>query len=59
MNDFRKLKVDDLEIEYELADYTEPWRTDTPETVLLHHGYCRNMRHRHARQASPMRSSMH
>jgi len=43
MNDFRKLKVDDLEIEYELADYTEPWRTDTPETVLLHHGYCRNM----------------
>ena len=43
MNDLRKVRVDDLEIEYELADYTEPWRTGKRETVLLHHGYCRNL----------------
>lgn len=43
MNDGRRIHVDDLEIEYDLADYTEPWREGYSETVLLHHGYCRNM----------------
>jgi 3-oxoadipate enol-lactonase len=37
------MQVGKLEVEYDLADYTEPWREDQPETVLLHHGYCRNM----------------
>lgn len=36
-------KVGDLTIHYELADYTDPWRKDTPETFLLYPGYCRNM----------------
>lgn len=43
MNDSRRVKVDDLDIEYDLADYTEPWHEGAPETILLHHGYCRNM----------------
>ncbi|MPZ47174.1 MAG: alpha/beta fold hydrolase [Betaproteobacteria bacterium] len=43
MDNSRKVVVDDIAIEYELDDYTEPWREDLPETVLLHHGYCRNM----------------
>lgn len=38
-----KIRVGNLDIEYELADYTEPWRTAEPPTVLLAHGYCRNM----------------
>jgi pimeloyl-ACP methyl ester carboxylesterase len=39
----RTIEVGKLRVEYDLADYTDPWRTDEPETVLLHHGYCRNM----------------
>ena len=35
-------RVGDLVINYALADYTDPWRTD-PETVLLYHGYARNL----------------
>lgn len=34
-------RVGDLDIHYELADYTDPWRTGA-ETVLLYHGYARN-----------------
>jgi pimeloyl-ACP methyl ester carboxylesterase len=37
------IQVGDLNIHYELADYTEPWRSETPETFLLHSGYCRTM----------------
>ena len=36
-------RVGDLDIQYELADYTAPWREAPPETVLLYHGYARNM----------------
>ncbi len=36
-------KVGDLTIHYDLADYTDPWRTDEPETFLLYPGYCRNI----------------
>jgi 3-oxoadipate enol-lactonase len=41
--DMKTIQVGELKIEYELADYTDPWRSDQPQTVLLHHGYCRNM----------------
>ncbi|MBI3042018.1 MAG: alpha/beta hydrolase [Betaproteobacteria bacterium] len=40
---FQTVRVGDIDIRYELADYTLPWRRDPPETVLLHHGYARNM----------------
>ena len=36
--------VGDLNIHYDLADYTDPWRTDEPETFLLYPGYCRNLK---------------
>lgn len=36
-------RVGDLDIHYELADYTPPWRPAQPDTVLLYHGYARNM----------------
>jgi len=36
-------RVGDLDIHYELADYTLPWRETPPETFLLYHGYGRNM----------------
>lgn len=34
-------RVGDLDIHYEVSDYTDPWRE--PETVLLHHGFARNL----------------
>ena len=37
------IQVGDLNMHYELADYTEPWSEAKPETFLLHSGYCRNM----------------
>lgn len=37
------VQVGDINMHYELADYTEPWRAAPPETFLLHSGYCRNM----------------
>jgi pimeloyl-ACP methyl ester carboxylesterase len=36
-------RVGDLEINYELADYTTPWRAAPAEVFLLYHGYARNM----------------
>lgn len=36
-------RVGDLDIHYDLADYTDPWRTDERETFLLYPGYCRNI----------------
>ena len=36
-------RVGDLDIHYELADYTPPWGETPPETFLLYHGYARNM----------------
>ncbi len=35
-------QVGDLTINYDLADYTDPWR-ESSETFLLYHGYSRNM----------------
>jgi 3-oxoadipate enol-lactonase len=40
---YRTVRVGDLDIAYELADYTAPWSASPAETVLLHHGYARNM----------------
>ena len=37
------IRVGDLDIHYELADYTPPWRERPPETFLLYHGYARNL----------------
>lgn len=36
-------KVGDLDIHFELADYTPQWRATPAETFLLYHGYARNM----------------
>jgi len=35
------VQVGDISIHYDLADYTDPWRADEPETLLLYSGYCR------------------
>ena len=40
---YRTIRVGDLAIHYDLADYTVPWRDTPPDTVLLYHGYARNM----------------
>ena len=40
----RTMRVGDLDIHFDLADYTEPWREDVPETFLLSHGFARNMK---------------
>jgi pimeloyl-ACP methyl ester carboxylesterase len=40
---YRTAQVRDIDIHYELADYTPPWRSTAPDTVLLHHGYARNL----------------
>ena len=37
------IQVGDINMHYELADYTAPWSDAPPETFLLHSGYCRNM----------------
>jgi len=38
----------DVDIHYDRADYTEPWRATPPQTVLLYPGYCRNIEFWHA-----------
>lgn len=40
---YRFARVGELRVHYELADYTAPWRSAPAETVLLHHGYARNL----------------
>jgi 3-oxoadipate enol-lactonase len=39
----QKMRVGDIDIEYQVSDYTDPWTDTEPETILFHHGYCRNM----------------
>src|SRR5262245_280574 len=36
-------RVGDLDIHYHLADYTDPWRPDPPETFLLSSRSCRTL----------------
>jgi pimeloyl-ACP methyl ester carboxylesterase len=40
---YQSARVGDIDIHYELVDYTPPWSRTPPETILLHHGYARNM----------------
>jgi len=40
---YQTVRVGDLDIHYDLADYTVPWRETPAETFLLYHGYARNM----------------
>lgn len=42
-NRYQMTRVGDIDIHYELADYTPPWSTTPAETFLLYHGYARNM----------------
>jgi len=39
----QKMRVGDIDIEFEVSDFTDPWADGEPETILFHHGYCRNM----------------
>jgi len=36
------VRVNDIDIHYEVTDFTDPWAK--PETILLHHGFARNLR---------------
>ena len=36
-------RVGDLDIHFQFSDFTDPWRTDEPETFLMYPGYCRNL----------------
>ena len=36
------IQVGDINIHYELSDFTDPWSTMEPETFILYPGYCRN-----------------
>lgn len=36
-------QVGTMRIEYQLVDCTDPWAESEPQTILFHHGYCRNM----------------
>ncbi len=36
-------RIGDIDIQYELIAYTPPWSRHPPQTILLHHGYARNM----------------
>lgn len=38
----RTIRVNDIDVHHEVTDFTDPWRE--PETVLLHHGFARNLR---------------
>jgi pimeloyl-ACP methyl ester carboxylesterase len=37
----RYVQLSDVRIHFDLADYSDPWKE--PETVLLHHGFARNL----------------
>ena len=36
-------RIGDIDVRYELTDYTAPWKSGPADTVLLHHGYARNL----------------
>jgi 3-oxoadipate enol-lactonase len=40
---FCTAQIGENTIHYDLADYTDPWRGDVPQTLLLYPGYCRNI----------------
>jgi pimeloyl-ACP methyl ester carboxylesterase len=37
------IRAGQIDLQFELIDYTLPWRDKPPETILMHHGYARNM----------------
>jgi len=39
-----KMRAGDIEIEYQVSDYTDPWREAAPETILFCRGCCRVLR---------------
>ena len=39
----QKMRVGDIDIEFDVADYTDPWADGEPQTILFHHGFCRNL----------------
>ena len=45
---YRTVRVAGVDLHYDLADYTDPWRSKTAETFLLYPGYCRNVEFWHA-----------
>jgi 3-oxoadipate enol-lactonase len=45
---YRFARIAGADIHYDLADYTDPWRAVSPQTVLLYPGYCRNIEFWHA-----------
>ena len=40
---FNTAQIGDHSIHYDLSDFTDPWRSDPPQTLLLYPGYCRNI----------------
>ena len=40
---FQTIRVGDIDIRYELVDHTRPWSKTAPDTILMFHGYSRNM----------------
>jgi 3-oxoadipate enol-lactonase len=40
---FSFAQIGENTIHYHLSDYTDPWRSDAPQTLLLYPGYCRNI----------------
>ena len=37
-----KIKLEDVEINYYLDDFRDPWSEKKPPVVLMHHGFARN-----------------
>src|SRR5688572_3255990 len=38
------IKTDDgVQLNYQIEDFREPWSRKPATTVLLHHGYCKNL----------------
>lgn len=45
---YQKARIGDIEIHYNFADYTAPWRKPPAATFLLYPGYCRSLEFWHA-----------
>ncbi len=45
---YQKARGGDIEIHYDFADYTDPWRKPPAEAFLLYPGYCRSLEFWHA-----------
>ena len=45
---YEKARIGDIDIHYDFADYTDPWRKPPAETFLCYSGYCRSLEFWHA-----------